>query len=301
MSARVRPNVWTNPKFRRMSDEDRLLALYLMTCPHANTAGYYRVTVPDVADGLRRADVAAVRASFLLVVSTFEWHYDTDAAVLWVPTWFKYNPPRVLSQLRSAIAEARAVHEAAPSLLWVRFVEETPAAIKRAWHGWWRDATVDHGTTSERRSEPSLAPLPSPRTPLPTPHSHPWGAPTDPGLDFGDQDLALQPSGAIVQISGPDVVRVYAAEWRERYGASPVIVSQDAGMAKAIAERLGARALDVVRAFVRSNDPWLVERRHTFNHLTWHRVNQILAAATPARVSTVAAGVGAWRTRRHAG
>jgi hypothetical protein len=42
---RVHSAFWSSADMRSLSDDDRLLALYLMSCPHATIAGVFRL--PD--------------------------------------------------------------------------------------------------------------------------------------------------------------------------------------------------------------------------------------------------------------
>lgn len=93
------------------------------------------------------------------------------------------------------------------------------------------------------------------------------------------------------------VIACYHAAWSARYGVKPMISSQDLGLAKRLAASLPGRACELVRLFVADNEPWLVERRHTLNLLTTHRVNAMLAAPSATPMSRVASTAGAWRTR----
>jgi hypothetical protein len=41
----VSPKVWGSPRFRKLSDDARLLHVYYLTCPHGNSCGCFHI--PD--------------------------------------------------------------------------------------------------------------------------------------------------------------------------------------------------------------------------------------------------------------
>ena len=50
---KVCPKFWTDDKVQPLSDDARLLFLYLMTSPHSNMAGFYWLPLGYIAEDLR--------------------------------------------------------------------------------------------------------------------------------------------------------------------------------------------------------------------------------------------------------
>lgn len=104
----VSPLYWSDDKVCKWSDRERLLALYLLTCPHRNLEGLYRLPVAyieadlgwhknDVRDGLVRMAVDSFAA------------YDTEASVVWLPNALRYHQPATEPQVQGAINALQAV------------------------------------------------------------------------------------------------------------------------------------------------------------------------------------------------
>jgi hypothetical protein len=51
--AKVHSSFWTSPNINRLSEDGRMLAFYLLTCPHGNSLGAYRLPEGYVAEDLK--------------------------------------------------------------------------------------------------------------------------------------------------------------------------------------------------------------------------------------------------------
>jgi hypothetical protein len=133
-----------------MPDADRVLTLYILTGPQANRIGLFRfslaLALDDLAeeadDGITRRWAGSderiglrVREAFDRVCAAFQWHYDGDARVLWIPSWWDFNLPANPNVLEAALAD---VDELPDTELVDRFAENVrylpdeyqPATVK---------------------------------------------------------------------------------------------------------------------------------------------------------------------------
>lgn len=125
---KVHSKLWTDPQFRAWSRDARDAALYLLTCPHRNTEGLFRLPIPLAAYDLGWTVEATTAALDDLIDAGFI-AVDTDTDLVWIPDALRWDPPvnanqvkgavRVLAELpQSHLLEAYLAHasEVAPDL-----------------------------------------------------------------------------------------------------------------------------------------------------------------------------------------
>ena len=104
---RVSSRFWADEKTMRWDDDTRLLALYLLTCPHRTTEGLFRLPKPYIAADLGWSMERLAKPFAKLLADGFI-RYDETVSVMLLPNALKYNPPENTNQ---AIRAARAVAE----------------------------------------------------------------------------------------------------------------------------------------------------------------------------------------------
>lgn len=104
---RVSSRFWTDEKALRWDDDTRLLALYLLTCPHRTTEGLFRLPKPYIAADLGWS-MERLEKPFAKLLADGFIQYDETVCVMLLPNALKYNPPENTNQ---AIRAARAVAE----------------------------------------------------------------------------------------------------------------------------------------------------------------------------------------------
>ncbi len=100
--------VWESPTFRALTDDGRMLALYLMTCPHSTMAGVFRLPDGYVAedvgwspDRIRAAFGDLAQHGFAKRCSVTRW--------VWVVKHLEWNPLENPNQRKAAAKVARGV------------------------------------------------------------------------------------------------------------------------------------------------------------------------------------------------
>lgn len=110
MSARYRkidPRVWVDEKFRRLSSLEKLIAIYSITA-QSNRLGFFHFSPARAAEDLE-TEPEIFQQCFLKVLQTLRWQWDPQARVLYIPTWFKYNPPENPNVLKGSLGDLHDV------------------------------------------------------------------------------------------------------------------------------------------------------------------------------------------------
>lgn len=108
---KVHSTFWSSPTIAELSDDGRLLALYLMTCSHNTIAGLFRLPDGYVAEDLRW-EVERVRQGFAeLSAKGFANRCETTKWV-WIVKHLNWNPPENPNQRKAAVKVARSTPDA---------------------------------------------------------------------------------------------------------------------------------------------------------------------------------------------
>ena len=93
--------LWTDEKIRKLSDQGQKLFIYILTSPHSNMAGYYRLPKPYIQYDLKWSGKQLGKPfSKLLDKSLIK--YCEESSVVLIPNFFKYNPIQNKNQAKGA-------------------------------------------------------------------------------------------------------------------------------------------------------------------------------------------------------
>src|SRR5262245_54981832 len=98
------PRIWSNQEFLALTENERLLAIYLIAGPQQNRIGLCRVSPGAAAEDLGLTS-GTFRARFNRVLKAFGWHFDVSHRVLWIPSWWKFNAPENPNQMKGVLAD----------------------------------------------------------------------------------------------------------------------------------------------------------------------------------------------------
>lgn len=93
------PRIWRDPGFRGLKPAARELALYILTGPQTNAIGLFTFSLGQAAEDLRVGHETIVER-LADVRQTFGWHFDPDARVMFIPSWWTWNRPENPNVLR---------------------------------------------------------------------------------------------------------------------------------------------------------------------------------------------------------
>lgn len=89
---KILPGYWRDEKVRALQDlEDKAIGLYILTA-QSNRIGCFVFSLALAAEDLE-LPAATFSKRFTNVIRTLKWEYDEAARVLYVPSWWKTNPP----------------------------------------------------------------------------------------------------------------------------------------------------------------------------------------------------------------
>ena len=120
--AKVHSSFWTSPNINRLSEDGRMLAVYLLTCPHGNSLGAFRLPEGYVAEDLKW-DSDRVKRTFRELAGTvseplakgffgipepFAYRCETVGWV-WIFHHLKWNKPDNPNQYKSLVKLAQKI------------------------------------------------------------------------------------------------------------------------------------------------------------------------------------------------
>lgn len=111
------PLFWRDKRIRALSVEERLVAAHALTSHQSNRCGIFPFSTAMAAEEL---DIkhATYRTHLAKVCDTLSWQYDNDARCLYIPTWWKWNPPENECHLKGCLRDLAEMPE---SFLMVEF------------------------------------------------------------------------------------------------------------------------------------------------------------------------------------
>lgn len=89
---KVNPSLWGSQKFSKLSQADKLLYFYFLTCPHSNSAGFFRCPIGYMTSDLKMEE-ETLRKGIERVCDTLLIGYDFNEETVLLYQWFRFNPP----------------------------------------------------------------------------------------------------------------------------------------------------------------------------------------------------------------
>lgn len=94
---KIDPRIWSDEKFKNLSPEGKLLAVYCLTCSQCNRIGYFHLSLAMASEAIGgyAKGMAYPSEKFISfaegVFKALNWRFDKGSSVLFFPTWWKYN------------------------------------------------------------------------------------------------------------------------------------------------------------------------------------------------------------------
>lgn len=90
--AKVERRIWNDRKFMELTDDGRMVFLFLMTHPHMTSVGAMRATMPGLAEELRWP-LERFRDGFETLSERYMAAFDEAAGMVALPNYLKHNAP----------------------------------------------------------------------------------------------------------------------------------------------------------------------------------------------------------------
>lgn len=90
---KLQVRIWRHQGFAGLRESAQRLALYLLTGPQTNRIGLFHFSVATASEDLN-VSVETLRKGLTDVSVTFGWHFDADARVFYIPSWWRWKAVR---------------------------------------------------------------------------------------------------------------------------------------------------------------------------------------------------------------
>ena len=118
---RIYPLFWRDDAVRKLSGPEKLVALYCLTSHQSNRIGLFAFSVAMAAEDLGSTDETFTER-FDRVISALRWQWDSAARVLYIPSWWQWNPP---DNANTLIGNLKDLAEVPETKLFKEFTENT--------------------------------------------------------------------------------------------------------------------------------------------------------------------------------
>jgi hypothetical protein len=128
---KVYPALWLHPGFPELRDGEKVVAFYLLTGPQTNRIGIYRLSPNAVAEDLGTSP-ESFRNRLTTVCTTFGWLFDAKARVLYIPSWWRWNPPANANVIRGSLKDLKELPPCGLMAAFARNIETIPETLREA-------------------------------------------------------------------------------------------------------------------------------------------------------------------------
>lgn len=253
---RVYSAFWQSPEVRAMSEDGRVLALYLLTCPHANLIGCFRLPNAYAADDLQWSSVRVSQGFDELIAKGF---MSVDQGTRWLLIhkylkWNTFESPNV------AIAAHKAFDQV-PNLplksLLANTLLEFGAHIKEPF-----------AKALEALAKPFANPEPEPEPIL---NQNLSLIPATTGISCAPPSEGTPPPKTAKRSEPSTTASTWAAysgAYRSRYGVDPIRNAKVNGQLAQFVARVGLDEAPAIAAhYVGHQKAWYVQNMHPIDSL----------------------------------
>ena len=157
---KIDPRFWKDEKVRRFSQIEKLISLYLFT-GQSNRIGLFSFSPGEAAEDLG-VSAQTFAKGFGNVCQTLFLGWDSEARVLYLPTWWKYNQPENDNNVKGNLKDLDDVPDSPLIDRFINNLEYLPETLQvtftktLASPGWLRDlGRRSHSPTPRLRARPA--------------------------------------------------------------------------------------------------------------------------------------------------
>lgn len=107
---KINPSLWGSQKFRKLSQEDKMIYLYFLTSPHSNSAGCYRCPIGYMMSDLG-IDEKGLRKGIERVCHTLLISFNIGEEMVFLGQWFRFNPPANPNHAKKVLEDIKALSD----------------------------------------------------------------------------------------------------------------------------------------------------------------------------------------------
>lgn len=102
MFTKIDSILWTDSKYKKLSDDGKFLFIYVLTCPHRNILGFYFLPIPYGSFDLGWVSERFTKGLDELFEKGFV-NYNYKTSMIFIKNFLKYNPLENPNQVKGAI------------------------------------------------------------------------------------------------------------------------------------------------------------------------------------------------------
>ncbi|WP_353096189.1 hypothetical protein [Tissierella praeacuta] len=102
MFTKIDELIWTDEKYKSLSDDGKFLFLYVLSCPHRNILGFYFLPIPYGSFDLGWENERFTKGLKELLSNGFI-NYNFNTNIIFIKNFLKYNPLENPNQVKGAI------------------------------------------------------------------------------------------------------------------------------------------------------------------------------------------------------
>jgi hypothetical protein len=127
---RLYGRLWRHPGFFPLSPDEKLIALYVLTGPQTNRIGLFRFSIEIAVVDLRLSQLV-LRRAIARICERFEWGFDVENCVIYVPSWWAWNPPANPNVLKGSLKDLDAIPPCELRERFLRHLETLPETLRQ--------------------------------------------------------------------------------------------------------------------------------------------------------------------------
>ena len=164
----VYPVFWMDPGVVGLTLEEKGVALYCLTGLQTNRIGLYKLSLGAAAEDLG-ITTDSMKKKFAVVIKAMDWEYDEASRVLFIPSWWRWNPARNPNILKGNLKDLDEVPATALTDGFIKvgtelhsgnmqttFKETTLKRLAKRWHN--KPPTQDQDQDQDQEELPLVVP-----------------------------------------------------------------------------------------------------------------------------------------------
>lgn len=100
--------LWRHPGFVALTEGEKNLALYVLTGPQSNRLGLHLLSLATAGEDLGTTP-ETLKKRLANVCVTFGWLFNADARVVYIPSWWRWNPPENVNVMKGSLKDLNEI------------------------------------------------------------------------------------------------------------------------------------------------------------------------------------------------
>jgi hypothetical protein len=123
--------LWRHPCFVGLTDAEKVVAIYVLTGPQSNRLGLYVLSIATAAEDLGTVP-ETLKKRLLTVCQTLGWLFDARARVVYIPTFFNWNPPENANVMKGSLKDLNEIPPCGLIDAFAANIETLPETLRQA-------------------------------------------------------------------------------------------------------------------------------------------------------------------------